>query len=107
MLQLTKGQINKANKKHGRKFAPKYKAFKILQNQIEDVVQKSTLMWKVIYGLKIVKEGEEDHFEGKDDKEEEEKEEKEEKEEEEREKEKEEVGEKEKQEETVDKAQLG
>ena len=25
-----------------------------MQNQIEDVVQKSTLMWKVIYGLKTV-----------------------------------------------------
>ena len=36
-------------------------------------------MWKVIYGLKIVKEGEEDPFEGRNDEEEEEKEEKEEK----------------------------
>ena len=80
--ELTKGQIKKANKKHGRKFAPKYKAFKILQNQIEDVVQKSTLMWKVIYALQIVKEGEEDPFEGRNDEEEEEKEEKEDKQEE-------------------------
>jgi len=38
MLELTKGQIKKENKKHGRNFLPKYRAFKILQNQIEDVV---------------------------------------------------------------------
>ena len=38
MLDLTKGQITKENKKNERKFAPKYRAFKILQNQIEDVV---------------------------------------------------------------------
>ena len=54
---LTKGQIRKANKKHERKFSPKYKAFNILPNNIEDVVKNSTLMWKVIYGLQIVKEG--------------------------------------------------
>ena len=57
MPKLTKDQITKANKKHGSKFAPKYKAFNILQNNIEDVVKKSTLMWKVIYSLQIVKEG--------------------------------------------------
>ena len=49
MLELTKGQITKANKKHGARFSPKYRAFQILQNQIEDVVQKSTSIWKVIY----------------------------------------------------------
>ena len=38
MPDLTKGQISKANNKHGRKFAAKYRAFKILQNNIEDVV---------------------------------------------------------------------
>ena len=38
MLELTKGAISKANKKHGRKFAHKYKAFKKFQNQMEDVV---------------------------------------------------------------------
>ena len=67
MPKLTKVQITKANKKYGGIFSPKYRAFQILQNQIEDVVQKSTIMWKVLYGLKIVKEGEEDHFKGKDD----------------------------------------
>ena len=54
---LTRGQITKAHKKHGGKFAPKYRAFSILQNNIEDVVKNSTLMWKVIYGLQTVKEG--------------------------------------------------
>ena len=76
---MTKGQIIKANKKHGAIFSPKYRAFQILQNQIEDVVQKSTSIWKVIYGLKI---GEEDPSKGKDDEEEEEKEEKQDEEEE-------------------------
>ena len=39
----------------------------ILQNNIEDVVKKSTLMWKVIYGIQIIKEGQEDPFEGRND----------------------------------------
>ena len=73
MLELTRGQITKANKKHGNKFSPKYKVFSILQNNIEDVVNKSTKMWKLIYGLTTVKQGEEDPFEGKNDEEEEEK----------------------------------
>ena len=30
MLELTRGKITKANKKHGNKFSPKYKAFNIL-----------------------------------------------------------------------------
>ena len=55
MHDLTKGQISKGNKKHGRKFAPKYRAFKILQNNSEDVVKKSTVMWKVICGLQTIK----------------------------------------------------
>ena len=65
MPELRKGQITKANKKYGNKFSPKYRAFNILQNNIEDVVKKSTLMWKLIYGLQIVKEGQEDPFEGR------------------------------------------
>lgn len=65
MLDLLKGKITKANKKHGSKFAPKYRAFNILQNKIENVVTKSTQMWKLIYGLITIKEGEEDPFEGR------------------------------------------
>ena len=42
MPDLTRGQITKANKKHGGKFVPKYRVFNILQNKIEDVVNKST-----------------------------------------------------------------
>ena len=30
MPELTKGKISKENKKHGRQFAPKYRAFSIL-----------------------------------------------------------------------------
>ena len=69
MLELTRGQITKANKNHGRKFAPKYRAFSILQNNIEDVLNKSTKMWKIIYGLTIIKKGEEDPFDGRSNKE--------------------------------------
>ena len=64
MPELTRGQITKANKKHGNKFSPKYRAFNILQNKIEEVVNKSTRLWKSIYGLTTVKDGEEDPFEG-------------------------------------------
>ena len=46
---LTKSQIVNANKRHNNRFTPKYRAFSILQNKIEEVVQKSTRLWKVIY----------------------------------------------------------
>lgn len=78
MPNLTKGQISRASKKHGSKFALKYRAFSILQNKIEDVVKKSTLMWKVIYGLQAIKKGQEDPFEGRNNDEQEEENEKEE-----------------------------
>ena len=67
MLELTKEKISKAKKNYGGRFAPKYRAFGILQNNIEDFVKKSTHMWKLIYGLKTVKQGEEDPFEGRND----------------------------------------
>ena len=56
-------------KKYVVRFDPKYRAFIILQNNIEDVVKKSTQMWKVTYGLAIVKEGEQEPIEVKDDEE--------------------------------------
>ena len=40
-------------------------AFSILQNDMENVVKKSTQIWKLIYGLTTVTKGEEDPFEGK------------------------------------------
>lgn len=91
MLDLTKGQISKASKKHGRKFVPNYRAFKISQNNIENVGKQSTQMWKLIYVLTIVKQGEADPFEGRNNGEEEE------------ESDKKEEGEKEKEDVTVDK----
>ena len=72
MPEITKVQITKVRKKHGRKFSPKYRAFNILQKNIEDVVNKSTKIWKLIYGLTTVKLGEQDTFEGKNNEEEEE-----------------------------------
>lgn len=65
--ELNKAQIAKAMKKYVVKFVPKYRAFTILQNNIEDVIKKSIQMWKVTYGLTIVKEGEEEPIEVKDD----------------------------------------
>ena len=64
IIELTKGQITKASKKHGRKFSPKYRAFNILQNNIKDVFNKSTKIWKLTYRLTTVKTREEDPFEG-------------------------------------------
>ena len=58
MPDLTKGQIKKANKKHNSKFSPKYRAFCILKNKIEDVVNKSTLLWKSIFNVTDNKEDE-------------------------------------------------
>lgn len=46
---LTKGQITKANKRHNNKFSPKYSALCILQNKIQDIVNKSTQLWNSIY----------------------------------------------------------
>ena len=42
-----------------------YMEFSILHNKIEDVVKKSTEIWRLIYGLTMVKEGEADPFEGR------------------------------------------
>ena len=64
MPKLTKGKIIKKTKKYGSRFQPKYRAFSILQNNIEDIVQKTTLMRKLIYGLKTLKVGEEDPSKG-------------------------------------------
>ena len=72
MPKLTKGHITKASKKHKRKFSPKYRAFNIIQNNIEDVVNKSTKIWKLIYSLTTIKPREDDPFEGKNNEEEEE-----------------------------------
>ena len=47
-------------------FVRKYKAFNILQNKIDNVVKKSTQMWKLTYGLTIVTVGEKDPIEVKD-----------------------------------------
>ena len=45
----TKDQIKKVVKRHNNRFTPKYRAFSILQNKIEEVVQRTTRLWKVIY----------------------------------------------------------
>ena len=43
---MTKGQITNAVKRHNNRFASKYRAFSIFQNKIEEVVKKSTRLWK-------------------------------------------------------------
>lgn len=65
MQELTKGQIDKVVKRYVVRFTPNYRAFSILQNDIEDVVKKSTQIWKLIYGLTTVKQGEVDTSKGK------------------------------------------
>lgn len=67
--ELTKAHIAKAMKKYIVRFVPKYKALKILQNNVEDVVKKSTQTWKVTYGLTTLKEGKKEPIEVKDDEE--------------------------------------
>ena len=39
---LTKEHITKEVKRHNTRFTPKYRAFSILQNKMEDVVQRTT-----------------------------------------------------------------
>lgn len=70
MSELSEGQITKANKKYGSKFAPKYRIFNIFQKKIEDFVKKSKQMWRLIYRLTTVKEGQENPVEGRNNEEE-------------------------------------
>ncbi len=51
MPELKKRMITKAVEKHKGRFSPKYQAFNILRNKVEEVVTKRKLLWKVIYGL--------------------------------------------------------
>ena len=46
---LTKSQIENVVKRHNNKFTAKYRAFSILQNKIEEVVNKSTRLWNFLY----------------------------------------------------------
>lgn len=63
MPKLSKAQLDKAMKKYVVRFVPKYKAFDILQNNIEDVVNKTIQMWKITYGLATVKAREQELIE--------------------------------------------
>lgn len=56
MLELSKAAMEKSIKRYTRRFVPKYRAFNILQNNIEDVVQKSKQVWKLTYGLSTSEE---------------------------------------------------
>ena len=49
LLDLTKEQIIKAVKRHNTRFTPKYRAFSILQNKIEEIFQRTTRSWKNLY----------------------------------------------------------
>ena len=48
--------------KYSYKFQHKYRAFSILQNKIKELEERTTKMWKVIYGLATLKLGQEDLF---------------------------------------------
>ena len=71
MPKLSKAQIAKVIKKYAIRFVPKYRAFNILQNNIEDVVKKTIQMWKITDGLATIREGENNPIKVKDDKEDE------------------------------------
>ena len=47
--KLTRSQIENAVKRHNNIFTPKYRAFSILQNKIDEVANKSTRLWKVLH----------------------------------------------------------
>ena len=49
-------------KKYSHKFRPKYRAFYILQKQTKELEEKTTKLWKVVYGLATLKPREEDLF---------------------------------------------
>lgn len=51
MVEFDKITMTKEIKKCTGKLVPKYRAFSILQNNIEDVVKKTTQIWKSLYGL--------------------------------------------------------
>lgn len=51
MPELSKANMTKAIKRYVAIFVSKYRAFNILQNSIEDVIQKSKQMWKITYRL--------------------------------------------------------
>ena len=51
MPELGKKGIKQALENYRGRFSPKYRDFNILRNNIEVVVNQSTLIWKSIYGL--------------------------------------------------------
>ena len=69
-LDFKKIQITKKVQKYSHEFQPKYRAFSILQEKIEEFVQRTTQMWKIIYGLATLKPSQEDLFKEIDKKEE-------------------------------------
>ena len=70
---LKNEQIMKKVQKYSYKFQPKYQAIYILQKKRKQLEEKTTKMWKVIYGLATLKPRQEDLFKEtyKDDEEEE------------------------------------
>ena len=68
MLKLCLNSVrDKLLKPYAIRFVPKYRAFSILQNNIEDVVKKTTQKWKITYGLATIKEGKQEPVEVEDD----------------------------------------
>jgi hypothetical protein len=51
MSYLGKNCMSIALKDYAKKFMPKKRAYKILKNKIEDVVQEKILVWKKVFGL--------------------------------------------------------
>ena len=53
MPNLLDKEVKEALKKHEQVLTPKFNAFQILSNDIENVMQSSTNAWKNIYGLNV------------------------------------------------------
>ena len=51
MPNLSKKEIKEEIFKHERRWTPRFKAFQILSNKIEDVVQSTLKLWKSIFDI--------------------------------------------------------
>lgn len=55
MLDLSREYIQQYMEQYRKKFVPKLWEYSILHHKFEDIVQQSTRIWKIIFGLIIDK----------------------------------------------------
>ena len=51
MSKFRRKEIKQVVERYKGRFSPKYQAFNILRNKVEEVVTESKKIWKIIYGL--------------------------------------------------------